>query len=288
MSQATIIRNGNSLSGLIGVDTTGAASGDYLTFNGTSWVPARERYTNAAAMTVTVGGWEAGSTFAGLTMQQMWDGLLYPYQYPAFTSFVLVGQSLALEVGDHTNGGTSTFTWTTSYPTNIASASIDLTDVSSGTILASGLANDGTETVVLPVITYAVPATHTYGISALNTKAEPLSRTTSVSWYWREYWGVTATTPIGSAEIVALADSALGNTFAGAWAFAASPAEYKYLAYPLVWGTATTFKDQATNFDVPMETAYTVVVANTFGATATYNVHRSTNLLGGALTIVVS
>ena len=291
MSQASIIRNGNALAGLEGVDTTGAASGDYLTFNGTSWVPARERYTNAEAMTVTVGGWEAGSTFAGLTMQQMWDGLLYPYQYPSFQTFVMVGQTLVLEVGDST-GADPTFTWTTQYPFNIAASSISIDDVTGGTELASGLADDGSESVTLPVITYDTSAIHVFGISGLNTKSEPFSTTTSVSWRWRKYWLETAVTPVGESEITTSpASSILGSTFVGDWVFPAYTPGYKYIVYPSSWGTATEFMDPDTGFPVSMldlGVPYTVVITNTFGASATYNVHRTYNELNGSITITVS
>jgi hypothetical protein len=43
-------------------------------------------YTNAEAMPVAVGGWEAGSTFSGKTVQEMWDGLLYPELFPTLTA----------------------------------------------------------------------------------------------------------------------------------------------------------------------------------------------------------
>ena len=53
-------------------------------------------------------------------------------------------------------------------------------------------------------------------------------------------------------------------------------------------GTATTFKDSTTNLDVPMEAVYTVSVTNAYGITTNYNVHRTTNILGSTINIIIS
>jgi len=78
----------------------------------------------------------------------------------------------------------------------------------------------------------------------------------------------------------------LKSGFAGTYSFAAGG--YKYIAYPAVYGTATQFTDQLTNFNVAMQAPYTVSVTNTFGQTTSYNVHRTTNVLGSSINIVVA
>ena len=48
---------------------------------------ASSTYANPAATSITVGGYPAGSTFpAPKTMQEMWDGLMYPELFPTLTN----------------------------------------------------------------------------------------------------------------------------------------------------------------------------------------------------------
>jgi hypothetical protein len=88
------------------------------------------------------------------------------------------------------------------------------------------------------------------------------------------------------ADIKALGSSPLQSGFAGIYSFAAGG--YKYIAYPAVYGTATQFTDQLTNFNVAMNPVYTVSVTNAFGQTTNYNVHRTTNVLGSSINIIVA
>jgi hypothetical protein len=87
-------------------------------------------------------------------------------------------------------------------------------------------------------------------------------------------------------DIESLRVGNLSSTFVGTYSFVAGG--YKYISYPSSFGTATSFKDVDTNFNVAMEAPYIISVTNTFGQTTNYNVHRTTNILGGAITIQVS
>jgi hypothetical protein len=60
------------------------------------------------------------------------------------------------------------------------------------------------------------------------------------------------------------------------------------VCYPAALGTATIFTDIATGLNVPFEPVVVVAVTNPFGIATNYNVHRSTNILGSAITIGVS
>jgi len=248
-------------------------------------------YSNVTPMPSTVGGLEAGTTFSSQTMSQMFDALLYPYQYPAFTAFAISGQTTPIEVGDAiaTN---RTFTWSTSNSSNVATASIDLIDVTGGGVtIASGLTNDGTEATSYPAapITKTSATTHSFRIDGENTHSGTFNRTFTVEWQWRKFYGESVTAgPLIEDEIEALRVNGLSSAFAGTYAFSAGG--YKYLSYPAVLGTATTFKDQSTNLDVPFNAVYTVNVTNTAATpqTTSYNVHRTTNIIGSAINIVVS
>jgi hypothetical protein len=89
------------------------------------------------------------------------------------------------------------------------------------------------------------------------------------------------------ADITGLASSGLRTGYAGTYSFAGGG--YKYICYPSAWGTATTFKDTSTGLDVAMEVPYVVLnVVTGFGVLVNYRVHRTTNILGAAIDIIVS
>lgn len=266
---------------------------DEIVWNGTNWTVlgnagSGEVYTNATPMPVAVGGWDAGSTFSTKSMTAMLDGLLYPYQYPTFSSFTISGQSTPIEVGASI-AIDRTFTWGTTNSTNINTNSISLVDVTGGGVtIASGLANDGTEATNYPAspIIKTIADSHSFRIDGVNSKTQTFSRTYSVAWQWMRYYGESGITPLNEAGIKGLRVGGLSSGFAGTYSFVGGG--YKYLAYQSSLGTATSFKDQATGLDVPFETPYTVSVTNTNGVTTTYRVHRTTNVLLGSITIIVA
>jgi hypothetical protein len=247
-------------------------------------------YTNATPMPSTVGGLEAGTTFVSQTMSQMFDALLYPYQYPAFTAFAISGQSTPIEVGN-TIPINRTFTWSTSNNSNIVASSIDLIDVTGGGVtIASGLTNDGTEVTSYPAspIFKTSATTHSFRIDGENTHSQTFSGTFTVTWQWKRFYGeLTNAGPLIEDDIEGLVGG-LASGFAGTYAFGAGG--YKYLCYPASFGTASTFKDESTNLDVPFEAHYTVNVTNSTAnpQMTSYRVHRSTNILGSSINIIVS
>lgn len=245
-------------------------------------------YTNAEPIPITVGGWEVGSTFTGLSMQEMWDGLFYIYQYPAFTSFVISGQISPLEVGASI-AVNRTFIWTTSNGTNVEANSISLVDVTGGSItIGTGLPNNGSRATSYPSspITKNSSTTHSFRINGLNTKSQTFNRTYTVTWNWRRYYGESLTTPLSDVNVMSLRVSELASGFAGSYSFVGGG--YKYISYPTSFGTATSFKNVENNFDVPFEAPYNVSITNAYGVVQLYRVHRTTNVLLGSMTISVS
>lgn len=246
-------------------------------------------YTNTTPMPVTVGGLAAGSTFDDATMSAMFDGLLYPYQAPAFTAFAISGQATLLEVGDAISTN-KTFTWSTSNSANVATNSIDLIDVTGGSVtIVSGTANDGIQVTSYPAspIIKTSATSHVFRINGVDTHAGVFTNTFTVAWQWRRFYGESVSGgPFLEGDIESLRASGLSSTLSGTYAF--NSGGYKYLSYPASFGTASSFKDESTNLDVPFEASYTVNVTNGFSQTTSYRVHRSTNIIGSAINIVVS
>lgn len=243
-------------------------------------------YTNTTPVPTTLGGITAGSTFVNVPITEMFDRLLYPYQVPTFSAFSISGQSTTLEVGAEIAAGTKTFTWSTTNPSNISGSGITLLDFTNSTTIASGLPNTGTSNQSVSAVTKTSATSHIYRISATNTQATTFTRDFTVNWRWRMYWGTSANASLTENQIEGLISSSLVTNSTGTFAFAAG--NYKYIAYPTVFGLKTSFKDPSTGFDVDMQAASTVSVTNTFGVTTNYYVHRTTNTLGGSISITVA
>jgi hypothetical protein len=249
-------------------------------------VTPNQTLTNTSPTPTTIGGIAAGTTFSAMPLETVLQNLLYPYQVPAFSAFSLSGQTTPLEVGAAVTGGARIFNWTTTNSTNISTNSITLSDITGVATLASTLANDSTETITLTPIIKTTALTHTWRVSAISTVATTFTRDYSVSWQWRRLYGESTNTSLIATEIQALRVSGLSTTFSGTYVFSAGG--YKYIAYPSLFGTATTFKDQSTNLDVPFQPIQIISITNSNGITTNYNVHRTTNVIGSAMNIVVA
>jgi hypothetical protein len=243
-------------------------------------------YTNLSQVPTTLGGIVAGTTFTDVPLTEMFDKLLYPYQAPAFTAFAMSGQATTLEVGASIAAGTKTFTWSTSNQTNISANSISILDFTNNTIIASSLANTGTATGTVAAVTKTSATSHVYRITGSNTQNAGFLRDFTVNWRWRMYWGTGSFASATENDIEGLISSSLVANSTGTFNFGAGG--YKYIAYPTVFGQKFTFKDVNTGFDVDMQPAVTTEVTNSFGVGTNYFVHRTTNILGGTLTIAVS
>lgn len=242
-------------------------------------------YTNTTPTPTTQGGIVAGSVFTDKTMKQMWDLFLYPYQLPAFTSFTIAGQTVPLEVGDSILAN-RTFTWSATNSANIATNSLTIRDVTESSDLITGMANTGSQYVAMSSILKTTATSNVFRIIGVNTNGGSFSLDYSVPWYWRIFYGESVSISLNEAGIEGLRVGNLTPSFAGNYVFAAGG--YKYICYPSVLGTATTFKDSSTNLDVPFQSVSVVSVTNSFGITTNYNVHRTTNIIGSAITIIVS
>jgi hypothetical protein len=259
---------------------TDLAAGHFSSIGGGSY---------SGTTTIAVGGVGAGETYANADLQEMMSTMLEVYQNPAFSSFSMSGPSI-LEVGDSVPSGSKTFSWGTTNSGNVEPNTVEIIDsTGGGTVLGTELANDGSEVLSLAsAITKTTNTSHTFNISADNTEAGSFSRNYSVNWRYSRFYGKEASAgPLSEAQIEALPSSGLATGFAGTYSIP-SGAGYVYFSFPTAWGLASTFKDTATNLDVAMEAPYTVSVTNSFGVTHNYNVHRSTNVLNGAINIAVS
>jgi hypothetical protein len=301
----------STISGFVDLDPNDILSGViyYLVWDGSRFQffttdPGSSfgNYTNLNTVPSTIGGIAAGSTFSNQTMQQMWDALLYPFQVPQFTSFNISGQSTTLEVGETVNNISRTFNWSTSNSGNITPNTVSISNITGGTVvLASGLVNDGNETITLPSpITYTAQASHVWQITATRTNASTMSDNYQINWRWRRFWGTSNNTILTESQIESLAGNSLSTSMNGTFSMAAGG--YKYFAVPTTFAEPTFIKDNSTGLGVAMADipeGYTdvgsgiykfriVPITNIHGVTQDYRVYRSKNMLGGSIVISVT
>ena len=171
-------------------------------------------YINEEPTTAAVGGIPGGSTFENKTMQEMFDMLLYPYQYPAFTSFSISGVPTTLEVCQEISP-LKTYLWSTSNSDNINANTIEIWH---GEFSNSGLSNDGSEEITdiieigefqiqeVPTV-LNIPGTYNFQIQAQNSQNDSFSRIFTVTWKYKIFHGTSIADPTDSTAIRSLANS---------------------------------------------------------------------------------
>lgn len=239
-------------------------------------------YMSTDPVTATIGGILAGENLSGKTAVEIIDLLIHPYQAPTFSSFSL--GLTQLEIGAPIPTPV-TFSWGATQPANINTNSITISE-NGGTVFGAGLANDGSEIIDIGASVLNTTGSKTFKIEATNTKGVIFSRTTSVNWVARIYYGESILESLDESGIKSLRTSKLGSTKAGTYIF--NDGGYKYIAYPDSFGDFNTFKDVASNMDVVLETPFTLVDVVVNGVTVSYRVYKSLNILNGSLTVAIS
>ena len=161
-------------------------------------------YSNNSPATCTVGGITAGATLTGQTLEYLLQEMLAPYIEPAFSAFA-VNITSPVEVGTVVDG-TKSFTWATSTCDNVATNSIGILNVTSGTTLGTGLANDYAENLSIGTLTNAAPQTWTFRITGCSTQSSSFNKNVSKCSVYPYFWGVE------TCGVCPTIDSALVNT----------------------------------------------------------------------------
>lgn len=267
-------------------------------------------YSNGAAMPEEVGGWIAGSTFSSVSLQDMFDGLLYPYQDPSFNNTFAVPFSTGeLEVGASLNIN-GNYTWSFSNASNVEDDTLDIKRGSSPSNINTGLITNTSTTSPYNASGFSELILTSAGTQYFRASADSTvgtefkSNTKSVSWKWKLFWGTSSSETLDATGVESLANDDLVFNENGTRSFAAG--DYKYFAWPDALGDPTAiigFRDAGTGNQVAMaevthNSAYsnegngwyydTVQLVNVNSQTITYRIYRSKNVLGSALDIQVS
>lgn len=237
---------------------------------------AELNYTNATPMPTAFGGLKAGTTFLDVPIQTVLDSLLYPYQDPAFTSFLIDGKSSDnFEVGYAVLTGDKTFTWTTSNKNNIVANSILLN-------AEAGLADNGTKVQNIAEIKKTAVSTHTFTIRGTNTANINFSRNIVLNWKYKLFYGVSPLSVLTDDNIKSLSQE-LATSKNKSLSYDCSGGKYFYLAYPSSFGdhSAVTVNGLAYNDYTLTKRSF----VNQYGVSIPYNIYRSNNILNGVVTV---
>jgi hypothetical protein len=250
-------------------------------------------FVNAAPIPVTQGGYPAGTTFpTPQTMQEMWDGFLYPYQYPAFTS---ISNALfaAYEIGQNLPSGVISINYSVSNPSNIKTPQPPFVGIPSTTIPGATtpinpfqLLASGTFAINIPLNTTSiVPVSYNVACQGKNTKNQTFSGSNSLSFSLRNYWGFNANAALVAADILNLQSSQLKSGFAGTYTMPSNATpRYLWFAYDASFGYPTTIFDVTNGFNATADfiNAGTIVAPNQYGVSRNWQLIRSLNQTAGA------
>ena len=274
-----------------GITTLKKYNGNDISFVG-GGSGGTETYTNSTPTTQTVGGIDAGSTFANKTMTEMWNLLLYPYQTPAFSSFARGNLSSPYDLGQAISIGFQTFTWGTTNSSNVSADTITIEQLSpSTTTLISDSPNDGTQLLNLTTnISSTTPTTISmYRITATDTKGDNFSSIISASWRHRWYYGKSTNTSVLPAEITGFTNAlvtSVTNSYVTLGA-TGSP-EYGYLVIPTGLGQPSDLRNSTSGCfgsNIPYSLLGTTSFSNSYGVSTTYNIYRTTNAFAGSQSV---
>ena len=260
-------------------------------------------YNGASPSTVCVQNLPAGSPILGCSYDYLFQNIYVPFVAPAFSAFS-INQSSPVEVG-FTVPTPRSFSWSFTN-SNLTANSVAIIDVTnSNNILASGLSNTSPASVSIGTVQKTSPASNSWRARATNSQGTQFfSSNYTVNWFWRLYYGISASETLNEAGIEGLSSSALLSTEVGTYSFAAT--NYKYFAWANDLGSptaATGFKDASTGLAVAMADVgdngfysnlengwyYGLVsVTNANGIATNYRVYRSKNQLGSTISIIVS
>lgn len=156
-------------------------------------------YSNSTPTPVTIGGIPAGSTFSNLTISQMFDKLLYPYQSPVVS--ISVSGSNQAEYGYPVPLSSITLNWSVTKKTNdISSITVNSVPYSTGgPPWSTSVAGSQTTTGFYPVSPGA-SYVQTFPIS-VNDGTGTYNSSATFTWMNRIFWGNVSLSSISNPNL---------------------------------------------------------------------------------------
>lgn len=221
---------------------------------------------------ISIGGINSGDVFSGATIQQMWESLLRPYQYPSIN----LNSDLpnTVEVGSLLNTK-YTFSWNVSNEQNVSG----LTNFSGPDISINDLPVEGNTGYTLNIQRNS-SASENWQITATNTKGGSFSDSENVYWRYKVFYGTNSNTSISDSEIISL-NSEFSNNRYKIW-YQDGHSEYIYYCYPSSFGDVSSGAPFEVN-NLP-NTAWTKEIRNitlSTGLSVEYIIYRTDSIQNG-------
>lgn len=149
---------------------------------------------------------------------------------------------------------------------------------------------DGTEIAVTETsksVTGPWSSNKTFTLKAIDARGAESTKTTSISFLYRKYYGTSAKGTLGNADVLALSNkplTAANGTATGSTEYDCTGGKYVWFCIPAEWPTPKFVVGGLVNSDF---TAIDMNVTNASGNVTAYKLWRSNSIQTGKLTIVV-
>jgi hypothetical protein len=291
----------NTLNGVSGTVTI-AGDGDVSVTDdgeGNISVGYEFRYNNDTEMPEEVGAFQAGTTFTDETLDNLFTGLLYPYQVPSFTASDNLPKTY-YEVGEEVSSVIITL-GNVSNSQNIASEGISIKN--GATTLVSGLSyGDFPYTHTFsPALEYTSPQSVRFTVEATDTRGDTITAHTPYT-YWRlkYFWGNIASSTISASDLSGFSSYINDADPFRDYEFSAVSGGYQFFVWPTTFSLPGGFEEGPAQFPVVVtEDAFftdtdtngfsygTITNTNSYGVSTTYRVYRSFNAQNGDVSVTV-
>jgi hypothetical protein len=246
----------------------------------------------------------------GLTFQEIFEKMYFPYSLPTYNSFSILGISSTQEIGTVISQN-RTFSWGYNNLNNIQTGNVlTINDVGAGSYLGLGLTFDKTITSKATSLTTTLTSNDpgnikTFRISGVNTNAGTFSRDLSIGFYGRVIWGTFASETLGTADVPNLVNNQSdltinmtnnnGNDIVGSsLTFTPSASQYSYLLIPagvqlpvnIVSSSLSTIANSYDMYEGKSGQTNISLLTST-GITISYHVFRSENPTSAASTAII-
>jgi len=243
----------------------------------------------AVTSTISVGGISSGTTYDAHTpITDIIEDLLSPYLAPTLAG-LSVNPGVNVEVGATVTLANASLSWTTD---SNGAAPINMTITGAAGFAGASFPTTGTSGIVTAdtgsTFTHATVATETWTFNADKPAGGAIgSKSDSIKWMNRLYYGNHTSAAILEPQIKILANT-LKSGSAGSYVFGAAVGTYKWICVVDSEAQPTVFKDELTQLPVAMEAPITVALTNAHSISINLMCYRTTNVINGALTIVLT
>lgn len=260
------------------VSQIATASGGTSSFNGSA---SNVFYTNLTPTTSPLGGIASGSTFSNVSVQYMFDTLLYPYTAPTLSL------STSVSILEYGNTTTISLPYSVTKGKNTISSISILTPAGSSPITPI---LTPTTSGTLGSVTPTLNTTTTFTMSVNDGTVHTTSA--SVTWQSRRYWGVfpTFTLPT-SGQITGLTGAGVGSGSELSTTRTQTRLNMNGSGNYLIFSWPSTFGSPSFTINGLSSNAWTLIgtqsVTNTYSYTILYDVWLSNTIQNSPLASIV-